>query len=297
MILLDHLTRGRVMLGVGPGALLTDALMIGLNPDRQRPMMGESLDIILRLLTEKEPITYKSDWFELHEATTHLSSYTQPHLPVLVAAAQSPAGMMMAGRHGLGVLSFSTYAGVRGAVDLKQHWQVCEETAEQHGKRVSREEWRLVVPVHLAESRKEAMKDAAEGGYRHVVDYVEGVLGRPRPVDGPPEVLVQKLVDSGSWIVGTPDDAIAAIKAFDERSGGFGGLMVLAHDFASREKTLKSYELLARYVAPHFQGSLDNLRVSYEQGKAHSQQLREAGNRAIELAHQAYEKSRQVPSG
>ena len=295
MILLDHLTRGRVMLGVGPGALLTDAIMLGIQPERQRPMMGEALDIILRLLKETEPITYQSEWFELHDATTHLRSYTQPHLPVLVAAAQSPAGMMMAGRHGLGVLSFSTYAGVRGAVDLKQHWQVCEETAAQHGQQVSRDEWRLVVPLHLAESRKEALKDAAEGGYRYVVDYVERVLGRPRPVDGPPEKLVEQLVDSGSWIVGTPDDAIELIKRFDERSGGFGGLMVMANEFANREKTLKSYELLARYVMPAFQGSLVSLEKSYRRGEEHAQELRQAGNRAIEAAHQAYEQSRLTP--
>jgi limonene 1,2-monooxygenase len=296
MILLDHLTRGRVMLGVGPGALPTDARMIGLKAENQRPMMAESLDIILRLFKEKGPITYKSDWFELNQASTHLNSYTQPHLPVLVAAAQSPAGMVMAGRHGLGVLSFSTYGGVRGAVDLKKHWQVCEETADRHGQRVSRDEWRLVVPVHLAESREEALKDAAEGGYRHVVDYGEAVLGRPRPFDGPPEVLLQKLVDSGSWIIGTPDDAIEAIQRFDERSGGFGGLMVLANDFASREKTLKSYELLARYVMPRFQGSLHNLHLSHEQGKANSEEFRTAANQAIELAHQAYEQSRLVPN-
>src|SRR6516225_10679545 len=36
IILLDHLTRGRVMLGLGPGALTTDAYMIGIDPLEQR---------------------------------------------------------------------------------------------------------------------------------------------------------------------------------------------------------------------------------------------------------------------
>src|ERR671936_3124884 len=52
ILLLDHLTEGRVMLGVGPGALVTDALMLGIEPTRQREMMDESLGGILRLLTE-----------------------------------------------------------------------------------------------------------------------------------------------------------------------------------------------------------------------------------------------------
>ena len=68
MVLLDHLTRGRVILGVGPGALASDALMLGIDPARQREMMDESLGVILRLFTETEPLSYKSDWFELNEA-------------------------------------------------------------------------------------------------------------------------------------------------------------------------------------------------------------------------------------
>ena len=85
MVLLDHMTRGRVMLGVGPGALLSDAQMLGIVPTRQREMMEESLDIIMRLLTESEPITYQSDWFQLVNATLHLRPYSRPHFPVAVA--------------------------------------------------------------------------------------------------------------------------------------------------------------------------------------------------------------------
>src|SRR5215210_8571804 len=72
MVLLDHLTRGRVMLGVGPGALYSDAQMLGIPTTGLRERMEESLDVIMRLLTETEPITYKSDWFELNNATLHL---------------------------------------------------------------------------------------------------------------------------------------------------------------------------------------------------------------------------------
>ena len=92
MVLLDHLTKGRVILGVGPGALTSDAVMLGIDPARQREMMDESLNIIMRLFTETEPITYKSDWFEMNEAMLQLRPYQQPHLPVAVASAQSPAG-------------------------------------------------------------------------------------------------------------------------------------------------------------------------------------------------------------
>jgi alkanesulfonate monooxygenase SsuD/methylene tetrahydromethanopterin reductase-like flavin-dependent oxidoreductase (luciferase family) len=47
---LDHMTRGRVMLGCGPGALVSDAYMMGIDAEQQRRMMDESLGAIMRLL-------------------------------------------------------------------------------------------------------------------------------------------------------------------------------------------------------------------------------------------------------
>ena len=289
MVLLDHLTRGRVMLGVGPGALVSDAVMLGIDPKRQRSMMDEALGVIIRLLTESEPITHVSDWFQLHEASLHLKPYTRPRFPIAVAAAQSPAGMQLAGKHGLPVLSFSAYHGVRGAVDLAKQWQIAEESAAANGKQVRRSDWRLVVPLHLAEDRDEALRDCAFGGARFLIEYQESVLCRPRPVDGPDEDIVRKLRDSGSWIVGTPDDAIAQIEAIAERSGGFGGFLIMANEFASREKTLKSYELLARYVMPRFQGTLTSLEQSLRRAEDQSRELRAKLETAIEQAHRSYE--------
>ena len=62
MVQLDHMTRGRVMLGVGPGALVSDAYMLGIDSTAQRERMDESLGVIMRLFTESEPLTYESDW-------------------------------------------------------------------------------------------------------------------------------------------------------------------------------------------------------------------------------------------
>ncbi len=44
-----------------------------------------------------------------------------------------------------------------------------------------------------------------------------------------------------------------------ERSGGLGGILGLAHEYASTDKTNRSYELWARYVAPRFQGQIATL--------------------------------------
>ena len=292
MVLLDHLTRGRVMMGVGPGSLISDGLMMGIDYSQQRERMDEALGIIMRLFTETEPITYQADWFELKEAMLQLRPYQRPHMPVAVAAVQSPSGAALAGKHGAAILSISVPRDAEGKADLSYLWSIAEESASEHGKTMKREEWRVVIPVYLAESRKEALEDARLGAGRFQREYFEGVIGRKPEYDGPLEKIIDYMVDAGSWIVGTPDDCIAAIIRLDERSGGFGGFLVTAHEWAPREKVLHSYELLARYVMPHFQDSLPGLAWSAQWSRDRNEDLLGMRAAAIERAKQVWASSR-----
>ena len=113
MTQLDHMTHGRVMFGVGPGALPGDAYMMGIDPTTQREKMDEALGIILRLFTETEPLTYKSDWFELNEAMLQIRPFQKPHMPIAVASVQSPAGVMLAGKYGASVLTITVPRAIR----------------------------------------------------------------------------------------------------------------------------------------------------------------------------------------
>jgi limonene 1,2-monooxygenase len=279
------------MLGVGPGALLSDAQMLGIVPTRQREMMEESLDIIMRLLTEPDPITYKSDWFELHNATLHLRPYTKPHFPIAVASVQSPAGVTLAGKYGAGVLSLGATVGMRGAVDPKVQWAIAEETAAKHGKTMNRAEWRLVSPVHVAPTREEALADIQDGGTEFLRKYWVDALGNQHAVPNPDDesTRIEQLADSGQWIVGSPDDCIAAIEHLQEVTGGFGGLMFRATEYATPEKTRRSFELFARYVAPRFQRSLDSLDRSYHRVVANVAETKAQQQAAINRAHERFE--------
>ena len=261
MVLLDHLTRGRVILGVGPGALASDALMLGIKPERQREMMDESLGVIMRLFTEDEPISYKSDWFELNEAVLQIRPYQQPHLPIAVASIESPSGVTLAGKHGAAVLSLSVPRGTVRKTNLQELWSIAEETAAEHNKVVRREDWGIATVCHLAETRDQAFNDIREGGARVVSEYFSGTLGQPAP-DVPKDRIVDYMVENNQWIVGTPDDCIAGIERLQEISGGFGLFMIQARDWAPRDTVLRSYELLARYVMPHFQGALSGIITS-----------------------------------
>jgi limonene 1,2-monooxygenase len=287
MALLDNLTRGRVLFGVGPGALVTDALMLGVDPNRTRPMMEEALDVIVRLFTETEPITIESDWFTLRNAVLQVRPFTQPHMPLAVASMQSPAGPALAGRFGAGLLSIGVFFGFRGAVDLKAQWQVAEEAAAAAGRTVSRDEWRLVLPMHLAETRREAIDQIHDQATAWITGYQRDVLGRPLPEGVPEDRVVETLVDRGSWLVGTPDDAIATIERLEELSGGFGGLLVMVQDWASRAQQFRSYELLARYVMPRYKGALVGVKAAYQHGVEHSLEAQQAMKQAIERAFEA----------
>ncbi|HEU0021030.1 MAG TPA: LLM class flavin-dependent oxidoreductase [Dehalococcoidia bacterium] len=289
MVLLDHLTRGRVMLGVGPGALASDAYMFGIDPKRQREMMDESLGVILRLFTEREPITYKSDWFELRDASLQLKSYQQPHVPVAVASVQSPAGVLLAGKHGASIISLSVPRDLVRKTTLKDQWAIAEESAAEHGKTVSRDNWRLSVGLHLAETRKEAFADIRVGSGRVVTEYFGNTLGHEIP-DVPADRIVDYMSENNQWIVGTPDDCVAGINRLLDASDGFGGLLVRVEDWAPRDKILRSYELLARYVMPRFQGSLVGIETSNQwaaQIKGELQINRRAGLQAAADAYLA----------
>lgn len=289
MVQLDHMTHGRVMLGVGPGALPGDAYMMGIPHESQRERMDEALGIILRLFTEKEPITYISDWFELKEALLQLRPYQKPYMPVAVASVQSPAGVALAGKHGAAVLTITVPRDPSaGPSDLRALWAIAEESAAEHGKTMNRDDWRLVLPVHLGESRQEAMDDVRLGSGRYLREYSEETNGRKVAFDGPLENVIDHMTDTGSWVVGTPDDCVEAINRLEMQSGGFGGFLVQTIDWAPREKMLRSYELLARYVMPQFQGSVVSTAASNQWAAERKETFVSGRVRAIDRARQVY---------
>jgi limonene 1,2-monooxygenase len=254
IVLLDHLTKGRVMFGVGPGALPSDAFMMGIEVARQRDMMEEALEAILLLLRSEEPVNYRTDWFTLTDARLQLRPYTRPHPEVAVAAQVSPSGPRAAGRFGCSLLSIGATS--QGGFDaLGYHWNVMEERAAEYGIPADRSHWRLVGPMHLADTKEQAYQDV-EFGLAEWIDYFQRVAALPlAPQSTDATQLADAINQSGFAVIGTPDDAIAQLERLEEQSGGFGTFLLMAHEWADTAATRRSYELFARYVAPRFQGS------------------------------------------
>ncbi|HEX4253335.1 MAG TPA: LLM class flavin-dependent oxidoreductase [Pseudonocardia sp.] len=255
MVLLDHLTKGRVMLGVGPGSLPTDSAMIGLDPTQTRELLEINLDVVMRLLTSDEPVTVDTGTHKLIDARLHLRPYSVPHFDVSVAAVASPTGPRLAGRHGVGLLSIGATLSADGFDALAHHWNVMEERAATFGTTVDREKWRLVGPMHIAETREQAYKDV-EHGIEQWFNYFKKVAAFPQMAveGGNLREMIDFINGAGIGAIGTPDDARAQVQRLVDQSGGFGAMLLMAHEWANPEATRRSFELIAQHVMPEFQG-------------------------------------------
>jgi limonene 1,2-monooxygenase len=286
LVLLDHLTRGRLIFGAGPGALPTDAYIMGIDPVDQRRMMEESLEAILALLRSEEPVSRESDWFKLREARLQVRPYTHPHFEVAVAAMISPSGPRLAGKHGVSLLSLSMSV-AEGFAAIGQAWGVVEEMAEREGAPTpDRRNWRVLGTVHLAETKDQAIEDCTYG-LEEFAGYFGGGAGfvpLAQNVDGKPKTkraFVEAYAEAGAVCIGTPDDAVEYIQRLLDQSGGFGTFLFLGHDWANPEATLKSYRLLAREVIPHFKGQLGSPRASHDWATAKRGELFGRAGQAI----------------
>jgi len=248
IVQLDHQTRGRVMFGAGPGALNSDAVMMGIKADTQRARMQESLEIILRLFAG-EIITHESDWFTLRQARLQLKPYTQPRPHVAVASAVTPFGAVLAGRLGLGMLCVAA-SSPAGYDVLDTNWAAANQAAAQSGRIMDRRDLRLVAPFHLAETREQALEAVRWGWDKHALynSYLAPMGG------GLIASSLEELMEKKSGVIGTPDDAVAFMQRYWDKTGGFGCMLHLAINWARFEDVKRSYELFMRYVMPKFTG-------------------------------------------
>ena len=263
LVQLDHQSRGRVIFGSGPGALPSDAHTLGVDPMVLRDRQDEAMGVIRRLFESDERFTVESEWFTLRDAKLQLKPL-QRDMPFAVASLISPSGMTLAGKHATGVLSIgsTSKAGIQA---LPLQWSFAEESAEKHGKTVSRDDWRLVLNWHIAETRDKAREQAKEGLFRHNNEYTVGTLAAGEgAIYKTPDEAVDAMAfgPNSANVIGTPDDLVAKIHEMEELSGGFGTVIGFVHDWANRADTFQSWDLVARYVIPEVNGMLHDYRES-----------------------------------
>jgi limonene 1,2-monooxygenase len=264
MVQLDYMTGGRAIFGSGPGALASDAHTLGIDPMLLRDRQDEAIGVIRRLM-RGERLTIESDWFTLRDAALQLLPL-QEEMPFAVASQISPSGMTLAGKHGIGIISIGSLS-EEGLNALPTQWGFAEAAAAEHGQTVDRKNWRVLLSWHIAETREKARAEARDGLLRHNNEYITATLQRPgaRAFKDPDEAVDKTAFVPGAVAtIGTPDDLVARIKSVLEISGGFGTVVGFVHDWANPENTLRSWDMVARYVVPEINGYLGKLRTSRE---------------------------------
>jgi limonene 1,2-monooxygenase len=235
-------------------------MMLGINPMTQRDRMMEGLKIIMRLFNG-EVVTEKSDWYNLVNARAHLLPYTKPHPEIAVASAVSPSGGRAAGKYGFGMLCVAA-TNADGFDALGTNWQIANEIAAESGRTMDRGRLRLVGPVHIAETREQARKNVEYGIHKFMEYFARLNPLAPTSTNG--KDPIDDMIESGRAVIGTPDDAIAQLKRLETKQGEFGAFLQLAHNWASFDNTIKSYELWAEHVAPVFKNANVSRQASYD---------------------------------
>jgi len=264
LVQLDYQSRGRVIFGSGPGALPSDAHTLGIDPMLQRSRQDEAIGIIKRLFSG-ERFSYESEWITLRDAKLQLRPL-QENMEFVVASTFTPSGMTLSGKYETGVISIGGMAS-QGLKSLARQWEFAEESALQHKTQITRKNWRVLMSWHIAETRDQAREEAKDGLLIHNNEYTTRAL---RPDDGQIFKTADEAVDAtafsgvGNAVIGTPADLINKIQEMIEVTGGFGAVIGFAHDWANRENTKKSWDLVARYVIPEINSMLVDYRDSIE---------------------------------
>jgi limonene 1,2-monooxygenase len=285
MAQLDHMTRGRTMFGVGPGALPSDARMIAVPVNQLRQRMDESLDTIVALM-KGEAVTRKTDWFELRNARLSVGCFSRPMMELAVTTIRSPAGVVSAGKHGLGLLTL----GPMSDAVLDHHvanWGIYEDECKKHGHAADRGKWRITLMMHIAETREKAFADAA-WGFREFNNYSHDIVPAPPAIPRDTEDLVGAAIEKQVAIIGTPDDAIREIERVRQKLGGFGAVLLFGNDLAPWPAQQRSFELIAEFVKPHFSKANALRAASYKATAAVINEFRQEAGAASVAAIDAY---------
>jgi limonene 1,2-monooxygenase len=262
MVQLDHMTGGRAIFGSGPGALPSDAHTLGIDPMVQRDRQDDAIDVIRRLF-RGERVTKKTDWYTLQDAALQLLPL-QEDMPFAVASQISPSGMTLAGKYGIGIISLGSMS-EQGLLSLPTQWGFAETAAKKYGTTVDRKNWRVLLSWHVAETRAKAREEAKHGLMHWHNEYITGTLQRPgaEPFNNPDEAVDKTaFMDGAASAIGTPDDLVKVIKDVYAKSGGFGTVVGFVHDWANPENTMRSWDMVARYVIPEINGYVTKLRES-----------------------------------
>jgi alkanesulfonate monooxygenase SsuD/methylene tetrahydromethanopterin reductase-like flavin-dependent oxidoreductase (luciferase family) len=269
--LLDQLTKGRLILGIGTGALGSDIEVLGLAGKDRNEMMLDSLELMKKIWTSDPPydfqgkywnITIKENiWPDLGVGTLP-KPFQKPYPPMAISVSSpKSSSMRQAARHDLMPISANFVA----AWVVKTHWDVYLDECAKLGKPADGGKWRVARSIYVAETdaEAEAYVQTPGGAYDWYYDYMFQVYQRmgsagllaPRP-DTDPAAITHQMVRDNFVIYGSPQTVARKILALREEVGPFETLLMTAHDWTDKALMRRSMELLAKDVMPRVNAEL-----------------------------------------
>lgn len=265
--MVDHMAEGRLLMGISPGGLLSDAEVFG-NLDRDRPaMFVEAIDQILAIWQGEAPYRLKGEHWSITTERTLIPElgqgfihkpYQRPHPPIVVTAV-SPhsSSVSQAGARGWDVISGNFLL----PIWVASHWPKYLEGCARVGRKADFADWRVAKSVFVADDLATARRYAteADGPYHHYFHSIvskmkrsgrAGLFKRDQQASDD-TVSVDGVVDD-LVIWGTPDKVADELARFREETGPFGTLLYAGHDWKDRDLAIRSMELMAEKVLPQF---------------------------------------------
>jgi len=269
--MLDHILKGRFIMGISPGGLMSDAEVFGNYQKNRNAMFVESINMVLRIWESEGPLDLQGEFFKVSTKQTAipeigqgliLKPYQRPH-PRVVGTAVAPfsAGVTEMAKRGWQPIS----ANFLMPPWVKSHWPKYVEGREAVGAKADSSEWRVAKSIFVADDEKTAQRygKTAEGPYhfyfRQLTRKLVGggranlfKLDQAQPdSEITPDYVTDKLV-----IAGTVDSVVEQLLAFRREIGDFGTLLYACHDWKDPALGKRSMELMAKEVMPRVNAAI-----------------------------------------
>jgi alkanesulfonate monooxygenase SsuD/methylene tetrahydromethanopterin reductase-like flavin-dependent oxidoreductase (luciferase family) len=266
----DHMTGGRLILGIGPGGLPSDFELFGNTDPMQRGRrMLESIDMILAIWGQDPPYDLAGPTWSTRITQAVIPEFgigtlpkpwQRPHPPIAITARSADSfGVRMAAERGWGVVSANFVA----ERIVEGHGRTLRAALEAQGRPMGGTDWRVARNLCIAGSDAEARErlfDAASSNryYFHYLSTLArraGQLGTLKPAaDTPDEAVTLEAIIEDCVICGAPATVLDRLVALRDRAGPFDHLLMAGLDWSGPNAAWEAETMrrLAEEVMPRF---------------------------------------------
>lgn len=156
--MLDLLSNGRCVLGVGSGYLVHEFAGFNVNGKEKRERFDEAL-LLLRKALQGERITFKGKYHELNDVAINVFSVQKPHPPIYVAVLRQEAAYYV-GRQGNSLISIP-YASVNSFEEIAPLMMSYSRGHAESGTAAAKHDAIIGFHTYVAESDAAAREEAA----------------------------------------------------------------------------------------------------------------------------------------